>query len=121
MILWQRFEGGVIFFATSIALWQIGLPLPLWAAALLFFTPDLSFAAYGAGPRVGAVVYNLLHLYAFGALVALIGWLTAAPVALCLGLLWIAHAGFDRVLGYGLKSSEGFGVTHLGRIGRKPA
>lgn len=30
----------------------------------------------------------------------------------------LAHAGFDRMLGYGLKSPEGFTVTHLGTIGR---
>lgn len=34
-----------------------------------------------------------------------------------LGELWVAHAGFDRMLGYGLKSPEGFTVTHLGTIG----
>ena len=34
------------------------------------------------------------------------------------GLIWIAHVGFDRALGYGLKYASGFGDTHLGRIGR---
>ena len=35
-----------------------------------------------------------------------------------LGLLWVAHVGFDRMMGYGLKESSGFNDTHLGRIGR---
>lgn len=118
MVTWQRLEGGVLLAAALMALWQIGLPMPLWAAFLLFFAPDLSFAAYAAGPRVGAFAYNLVHLYAFGAVIALIGWLTASPLLLGLGLLWIAHAGFDRALGYGLKSTEGFQLTHLGRIGK---
>jgi hypothetical protein len=34
------------------------------------------------------------------------------------GLIWCAHIGFDRALGYGLKSPEGFRFTHLGKIGR---
>ncbi|NIT59671.1 MAG: DUF4260 family protein, partial [Aliifodinibius sp.] len=33
-------------------------------------------------------------------------------------IIWCAHIGFDRVLGYGLKYSAGFGFTHLGFIGR---
>ena len=35
-----------------------------------------------------------------------------------LGLIWIAHIGMDRMLGYGLKYASGFADTHLGRIGR---
>jgi hypothetical protein len=26
-------------------------------------------------------------------------------------MIWLAHIGFDRALGYGLKYSSGFGVT----------
>jgi hypothetical protein len=37
---------------------------------------------------------------------------------LALALIWLAHIGFDRMLGYGLKYQSGFGDTHLGRIGR---
>jgi hypothetical protein len=32
-----------------------------------------------------------------------------------------AHIGIDRALGYGLKYAEGFGFTHLGRIGKASA
>lgn len=34
------------------------------------------------------------------------------------GIIWTAHIGFDRMMGYGLKYSAGFGFTHLGVIGR---
>jgi hypothetical protein len=37
---------------------------------------------------------------------------------LAAALIWLAHIGFDRALGYGLKYSAGFSFTHLGRIGR---
>ena len=40
-------------------------------------------------------------------------------LAIALALIWAAHIGFDRLLGYGLKYGAGFGFTHLGRIGRK--
>ena len=33
-------------------------------------------------------------------------------------LIWVNHIGVDRLLGYGLKYSNGFGWTHLGIKGR---
>jgi hypothetical protein len=41
----------------------------------------------------------------------------AWPIAGSVALIWLAHIGFDRALGYGLKYKAGFGFTHLGRIG----
>lgn len=29
-----------------------------WLCAILFLAPDLSFAGYFAGPRIGAMIYN---------------------------------------------------------------
>ena len=42
----------------------------------------------------------------------------ASPLTLSIAMIWLAHIGFDRALGYGLKYSAGFGFTHLGRIGK---
>ena len=36
-----------------------------------------------------------------------------------IALIWANHIGVDRLLGYGLKYADGFGWTHLGRVGRK--
>lgn len=117
-VLWQRIEGAGTLLA-GLAIWlHLGAGLPWWAALLIFFAPDLSFAAYLAGPKVGAWGYNIVHLYAFGAAFLAAGLLASLPVMAALGALWFAHAGFDRLLGYGLKSEQGFQVTHLGRIGR---
>jgi hypothetical protein len=86
--------------------------------ALLFLTPDLSFLGYLAGPKVGAISYNLAHSY-IGAVACLVASLVLpAPTLLSAGIIWCAHIGFDRTLGYGLKYSKGFGFTHLGPIGR---
>ncbi|UUZ74217.1 DUF4260 domain-containing protein [Polaromonas sp. P1(28)-8] len=80
--------------------------------------PDLSFLGYLAGSRVGALSYNSAHSY-IGAIACLVaGSLLLAPVLSCVGVIWCAHIGFDRALGYGLKYSVGFSFTHLGVIGR---
>jgi hypothetical protein len=116
---WQRVEGALVFVSALAILTGTWQPLAWWVAVLVFFAPDLSFAGYLAGPRIGAVVYNAVHLYGFGAAVMALGALLDEPWITALGFLWLAHAGFDRMLGYGLKLPEGFQETHLGRIGQE--
>lgn len=118
VILWQRAEGALVFLV-GIGLYILsGATISWWGAVLVFFIPDLSFAAYLFGPAAGAALYNLLHVYAFGAVVLLGGEAAGVPLAAAFGALWLAHTGFDRMLGYGLKESRGFSFTHLGVIGR---
>lgn len=114
-----RLEGLCVLVAASVAYSKFGLD---WGTfALFFLTPDVSLLGYLAGPRVGAVSYNLTHSYSGAVACLAAGLVVPAPTILCVGLIWCAHIGFDRALGYGLKYSEGFGFTHLGRIGRFPA
>lgn len=47
-----------------------------------------------------------------------LGFASAEPLVLSIAMIWLAHIGIDRALGYGLKYSRGFGFTHLGRIGK---
>ena len=89
-----------------------------WVYAILFLAPDLSFAGYLAGPRIGAIVYNTAHSYLAPMALMTAGFALPSPLVLSIAMIWLAHIGFDRVLGYGLKYSTGFGVTHLGRIGK---
>ena len=89
-----------------------------WIYAILFLAPDLSFAAYLAGPRFGAVVYNAAHSYLAPMAMMTFGFATSSPLVLSIAMIWLAHIGFDRMLGYGLKYASGFGFTHLGRIGK---
>jgi hypothetical protein len=92
-----------------------------WLFAGLFLAPDLSMLFYLAGPRLGAVAYNAVHVY-LGPVVLLGGAMAlAAPACLAAALIWCAHIGFDRALGFGLKYDEGFAFTHLGRIGSHAA
>ncbi|HLM42035.1 MAG TPA: DUF4260 domain-containing protein [Microvirga sp.] len=97
-----------------------------WLYAVLFLAPDVSFAAYAAGPKPGALAYNALHTTVGPAALAGMGFLVKDTTLLDMTLLaiaavWAAHIGFDRMLGYGLKYSSAFGDTHLGRIGRAGA
>ncbi|MDE5441266.1 DUF4260 family protein [Bradyrhizobium sp. CSA207] len=87
--------------------------------ALLFFVPDLSFLAYLSDAKFGALVYNAAHSYMAPVALLTLGFGFASPLILSIALIWLAHIGLDRALGYGLKYSAGFGFTHLGRIGRQ--
>jgi hypothetical protein len=89
-----------------------------WIYAVLFLAPDLSFLGYLAGPKAGAVVYNAAHSYMAPMALMTSGFALASPLTLSIAMIWLAHIGFDRALGYGLKYSAGFGFTHLGRIGK---
>jgi hypothetical protein len=89
-----------------------------WLYVVLFLAPDLSFAGYLAGPRVGALIYNAAHSYMAPMALMVGGILFWPPPASSIAMIWLAHIGFDRALGYGLKYSAGFGLTHLGRIGK---
>lgn len=86
--------------------------------ALLFLVPDLSMVGYLAGSRIGAVTYNVVHAYVGPAALACAAVLWLGPLWLAVALIWSAHIGFDRAVGYGLKLPSGFESTHLGPIGR---
>jgi hypothetical protein len=111
---------GLVLFAGMTALYALWAG-PWWLYAVLFFAPDLSFVAYLAGPKIGAWVYNAMHSTVVPMAMLTVGFGFAPPLVLSLALIWLAHIGFDRALGYGLKYSAGFGFTHLGRIGRGAA
>jgi hypothetical protein len=116
---WLRLEGAAVALL-ALALYGSG-GHPWLLLALLFFVPDLSFAGYLAGPRAGALLYNALHSYlaplALAAFALVRDGAGTAGLPLALALIWAAHIGFDRLLGYGLKYDTGFAHTHLGPIG----
>ncbi|MER8769996.1 DUF4260 domain-containing protein [Mesorhizobium sp. M0960] len=99
----------LVFYAMAGASW--------WLFAVLVLAPDLSILGYMAGPRVGAVAYNTLHILVLPVLLALFGSVFDNGLATSVALIWIAHIAIDRALGYGLKLSSSFQDTHLGRIG----
>src|ERR1700676_4755818 len=114
-----RLEGLTLFAGMTLlyAVWDGSW----WVYVILFLVPDLSFAAYLAAPRVGAIVYNAAHSYMAPMALMVAGFGTDSPLTLSIAMIWLAHIGIDRALGYGLKYSAGFGYTHLGRIGKDAA
>ncbi|RWX81636.1 DUF4260 family protein [Neorhizobium lilium] len=89
-----------------------------WLFGILFFAPDVFMVGYLLGRKAGAVVYNFGHCYALPLAVAGIGVFWAIPQATAIGVIWAAHIGFDRALGYGLKYDDGFSSNHLGQAGQ---
>jgi hypothetical protein len=85
--------------------------------AVLFLVPDLSMLGYLGGRRIGAAAYNVGHSYLMPATLCAIGLVSGQAMLTSVGLIWVAHIGFDRLLGYGLKYSTAFGHTHLGAKG----
>jgi len=111
-----RLEGLAALAVATAIYARLGFSWPSFA--LFFLAPDLAMLAYLAGPRAGAFAYNLVHTYALAIALTVAGFFAGAPAATACGLIFIAHIGFDRALGYGLKYPTGFGDTHLDRIGR---
>ena len=110
-----RLEGLALFLGMTLlyGIWDGSWSIYL----ILFLAPDVSFAAYLAGPRVGAFVYNAAHAYLAPMALMTAGFATSSPLVLSIAMIWLAHIGIDRALGYGLKYEAGFGLTHLGRVG----
>lgn len=92
-----------------------------WLFALLWLAPDLSMLGYLGGTCRGARVYNAVHTYVAPLVLLVSALVLRADRVLPFGLIWINHIGVDRMLGYGLKYADGFGWTHLGRLGKKQA
>lgn len=115
-----RAEAALLF---ALSLWAYGRWGVGWGTfALCFLLPDLAFLGYLAGPRIGALAYNVAHALVGPLALLAVGVASGERAALAAGLIWTAHVGFDRMFGYGLKYAAGFRATHLGRIGRdRPA
>ncbi len=89
-----------------------------WLFAALFLAPDIALLGYVVGEKTGSVAYNFTHSYV-GPL-AVIGFLTLLGDKMLIGfpIIWAAHIGFDRLLGYGLKYGADHNFTHLGPVGK---
>ncbi len=110
----------------------------LWFSWIWFFVllllPDVSMMGYLINKKTGAVVYNLGHSLTLPIILLFITALineqyfsyfgtyldTLIEMIPAFAVIWVAHIGMDRALGFGLKTSEGFEHTHLGKIGKSP-
>ena len=109
-----RVEGLALFVAAVVLYFHFDYPW--WLLLVLALAPDLSMAGYAAGTRVGAVAYDAAHTTVLPLALGVVGVLAEGDLAIQLALIWLAHIGADRALGYGLKYPTHFKDTHLQRI-----
>jgi hypothetical protein len=113
---WLRVEGATLLGGSLIA--YSTTDQTWWLVPLALLLPDLTMLGYLGGTRLGAYLYNLGHSTPLPAVVVATGWWQDKSLAVALGLVWLAHIGVDRLIGYGLKYGDHFQHTHLGRRGR---
>ena len=113
---WLRVEGATLLtgalvaYATTDHAW--------WLVPLTILLPDLTMLGYVRSARLGAYLYNVGHTTPLPAALVAVGWWQDRSLVVALGLVWLAHIGVDRLLGYGLKYGDHFQHTHLGRLGK---
>ncbi|WP_188382668.1 DUF4260 domain-containing protein [Ornithinibacillus halotolerans] len=83
---------------------------------ILLLAPDISMLGYLHNPRTGAMLYNIFHTYVTPLIVIFIAFLFSYSLILAIGIIWMAHIGMDRMVGYGLKYPQAFKDTHLNRV-----
>ena len=106
---------GAALFALSVFLYHsIGAGWVLFA--VLFLWPDLFMAGYLVNTRVGARLYNLVHTEVLPVALAGVSFGLRRSALLAFALIWLAHIGMDRALGYGLKYPTVFKDTHFQRV-----
>jgi hypothetical protein len=121
-VLWLlRLEGLAVAVLSVLLYLQLHgrVGLSWWWFAALWLVPDLSMVGYAAGPRYGAACYNAVHAYLLPALLVVAGLVSQRMSLIVIALIWFNHIGVDRLLGYGLKYSTGFGHTHLQTVKRR--
>lgn len=106
---------GLVVLAGALALYALG-GYGWLAFILLLFAPDLTMTGYLLNPRAGSIIYNLGHTYSLPLALALVSLGAGFEPGQQLALIWLAHIGLDRALGYGLKYATSFKDTHLARV-----
>jgi len=105
----QFILGIVLFSQLDFAWW--------WFPALILL-PDIGMVGYAFNTKVGAVVYNLFHNKAIAIAFMLLGMYYMGQTYTLIGIVLFSHSAMDRIFGYGLKYSDSFKNTHLGKIGK---
>jgi hypothetical protein len=114
-----HFEGATVL---AVSIWAYHQSHGNWFLfALLFLAPDLSIVGYAFNARAGSIAYNAIHTYVGPLLLAAFALATDRAAAFQIALIWIAHIGFDRLLGYGPEYPTRFKDTHLNPVRHRVA
>lgn len=87
-----------------------------WWYLVLILTPDIGMIGYAFGNKAGAITYNVFHHKAIALAVYVFGLYQQNETIQLAGLILFGHSSMDRIMGYGLKTYEGFKFTHLGKL-----
>lgn len=109
-----RLEGLAVLVAALVVYFDAGFGWLLLVVLLL--APDVSFLGFLGGPAVGAACYDAAHTTVLPLALGVVGILGDSDTAAQLALIWLAHIGGDRFLGYGLRYPIGLNGTHLQRV-----
>jgi hypothetical protein len=89
---------------------------PWWLFAVLLLVPDLFMLGYLVNVKWGSAIYNLVHTVTGPILLLAVELAMAKPGFIPYALIWFAHIGMDRALGFGLKYPTFFKDTHLQHV-----
>jgi hypothetical protein len=109
-----RLEGLLVLIVALLSYTQLNGNWILFA--LLILAPDVSMLGYLKDVKLGALTYNAIHTYALPATLFAVSYFAGCNLGLLLSILWIAHIGMDRLLGFGLKYPTEFKDTHLNHV-----
>jgi Domain of unknown function (DUF4260) len=112
---WILHLEGAAIFAAALYFYHLG-HYRWWLFAVLFLAPDLFMLGYLINVKWGAAMYNLVHTVTLPVAVVAASFLFTRPGWTPYVLIWLAHIGIDRALGYGLKYATFFKDTHLQHV-----
>jgi hypothetical protein len=106
---------GLALFGAAMGLYAVqGFGWGLFA--LLLLVPDLAALGYLGGKRLGSRLYNVAHTISLPLLLGGLSLAFGSALGVQLTLIWLAHIGMDRTVGYGLKYADSFKHTHLSEV-----
>lgn len=82
-----------------------------WLFVVLLLAPDVAFLGYLISREVGLRAYNAVHTLILPAALFAIGFVTGAGTTMAVALIWVAHIGLDRSLGFELKRANAKNLT----------
>jgi hypothetical protein len=112
---WLLHLEGASIFALALVLYRAA-HFHWWLFAVLLLTPDLFILGYVVNPKLGSAAYNLVHTSTVPILLLGVAIVAPLPGLEPYALIWLAHIGMDRMLGFGLKYPTRFQDTHLQHV-----
>ena len=81
----------LFLYHSFVARWAVFFALCLW--------PDLFMLGYLVNAKLGARLYNLVHMDALPLALAVVSFALGQSGPMTFALIWLAHIGWDRTLG----------------------